>query len=62
MYTNNMSPSTIINKFSDLDAAFSRKYNAKNYFTERNTILKQRVLKAVNSDAGGDWRPRNSDR
>lgn len=49
-------------QFSELDAAFFRKYNAKNYFTERNAALKQHVLKAANSDAGGDWRPRDSDR
>lgn len=59
MNINNMCPSTIVNKFSDLDAAFLG--NTMQKITLLSEI-KQRVLKAANSDAGGDWRPRDSDR
>lgn len=62
MNINNMCPSTIVNSSQILMQLFFRKYNANNYFTERNAALKQHVLKAANSDAGGDWRPRDSDR
>lgn len=49
-------------QFSDLDAAFLGNTMQKITLLSGNAALKQCVLKAANSDAGGDWRPRDSDR